>query len=389
MPPAKPYKLKEDGGNYYRDPNAARSPKYPVEPAVRAVLTENPEIYPQSIDVFACSSTMGSLLRFVRRIDKPFRFFVEVVGNTVFFIRHENSPTEFIPGVRGYGHTFPEAYTSWDSDVRGSTSNQRILKYEFDSLQCILRFECDGYLKTKATKDTTMLTKSTSNTRKDDEGNMSLLLDHLNVTAHNRNTHQPLQIQTAGRRIPQAAVFDLKTRSARKITNVLEEELPRFWVAQIPNFILARHQSGLFLEIEITDVSAKVKKWQQDSQNDLRQLALLLRKIITAVKKRGDGKLEIRCKSLEALELREQDTDEHDVLPLELRTIWLEKTPSGRTDVVEKSVLDSHRDGDALKASHPGEINEKDSRLRGQDEESDEDYTGCSAKCGYCGHCSY
>jgi len=389
MPPAKPYKLREDGGNYYRDPNAARSPKYPVEPAVRAILTENPEFYPQSIDIFACSSTMGNLLRFVRRIEKPFRFFVEVVGHTVFFIRHENSPTEFIPNVRGYGHTFPEAYTSWDSEVKGSTSNQRILKYVFDGLQCILRFECDGYLKSKVTENITMSTKHTSNTQKSDTGNMSLLLDNLNVTAHNRNTHQPLQVQTAGRRIPQAAVFDLKTRSARKITNVLEDELPRFWLAQIPNFILARHQSGLFLDVQVMDVSAKVKKWQQDSQNELRQLALLLRKIITAVKKRGDGKLEIRCKSLEALELREQDTGEHDVLSHELKTIWLEKIPPGGTDVVEKSVLESYSDGDTLKASHAGVINVKDSRLHGQDEESDEDYTGCSAKCGYCGHCSY
>ena len=50
---------------------------------------------------------MGNLLRFVRSIDKPFRFSVEVVDSTVFFVRKENQPDELIDGVRGYGHTFP------------------------------------------------------------------------------------------------------------------------------------------------------------------------------------------------------------------------------------------------------------------------------------------
>src|SRR5437764_7357210 len=90
---------------------------------------------------------MGNLLRFVRKIDKPFRFHVEVVGNTVFFIRREISPTELIPNVRGYGHTFPEAYTTWETDARGSESHQRIVMYTFGGLKCLVRFESDGYLR--------------------------------------------------------------------------------------------------------------------------------------------------------------------------------------------------------------------------------------------------
>ncbi|KAL9102571.1 MAG: hypothetical protein Q9163_002289 [Psora crenata] len=114
-----PRRLEEDKGDYFRDPNAVRFPSYPLERAVRALLKEHEDLETQKIDLFACSSTLGSLLRFVRRVDKPFRFFGEVVGNTVFFTRHKNSPTPLLVGVKGYGHTFPEAHTTWDADVRG------------------------------------------------------------------------------------------------------------------------------------------------------------------------------------------------------------------------------------------------------------------------------
>ena len=144
-----PRRLEEDKSDCFRDPNAARFPSYPLEPAVRALLKEHEDLETQEIDLFACSSTLGSLLRFVRRVDKPFRFFVEVVGNTVFFTRHENSPTQLVEGVKDYGHTFPEAYSTWDADVKGSASHQRLLKYDFAGLDCILRFECDGYIKSK------------------------------------------------------------------------------------------------------------------------------------------------------------------------------------------------------------------------------------------------
>jgi hypothetical protein len=49
-----------------------------------------------------------------------------VIGDTV-FVRREKSPTQVIKDVRGYGHTFPENYTSWDAETRGSISPQRII----------------------------------------------------------------------------------------------------------------------------------------------------------------------------------------------------------------------------------------------------------------------
>lgn len=332
MPPAwtpldEPRKLEEDKGNYFRDPNAARFPIYPLEPAVRTILSENESLETQKIDLFACTSTMGSLLRFVRRVNRPFRFFVEVVGNTVFFIRHENSPTELISGVKGYGHTFPEAYTTWDADVKGSASHQRLLRYNFAGLDCIIRFECDGYLGSKVPGGVKMLATTSDQQKAKEKDDVASILDGMKISSSPRGGEGhsgPLQIKKAGQKIPQDAVFDLKTRGGwRKDLTVLEDELPRYWIAQIPHFILARHNAGVFNNINVQHIAEDVKKWQQESQTDIRRLSWLLHKITAVAKARKDGKLEVRCKSLEALELREQDTDKHNVLPSELKLRWM------------------------------------------------------------------
>jgi hypothetical protein len=136
-------RLLEDSGQYYRDPNAARYPEHPIAPVVQSVLEKqlkamiglsmfNAHMHPNfptaDIDIVACGSTLGNLLRFARGQDKSFRFAVETISNTVFFIRKENDPREVIPDVRGYGHSFPEANTTWENDVKGSETHQRIIR---------------------------------------------------------------------------------------------------------------------------------------------------------------------------------------------------------------------------------------------------------------------
>ncbi|KAJ4289259.1 hypothetical protein N0V88_007009 [Collariella sp. IMI 366227] len=142
-PQSHPSPLKEDSGSYFRDKNAARYPKHPMEPAVMASLAADPAT-PAQIDIFACGSTLGNLLRFVRGQDKSCRMLVYKLHNTVFLVRRENSPTELIPGIRGFGHTFPEANTTWEPDVKGSASHQRLIRYSLGGLDLLVRFEADG-----------------------------------------------------------------------------------------------------------------------------------------------------------------------------------------------------------------------------------------------------
>ncbi|GME65997.1 Geranylgeranyl pyrophosphate synthetase [Neofusicoccum parvum] len=372
MPPAwtpleEPKQLEEDAGQYYRDPNAAHYPEYPIEPAARAIFAHDASFSTNEADIFACGSTLGNLLRFVRKMDKPFRFTVEVVGNTVFFVRRENSPTEVIPGVRGYGHTFPEAYTTWEENTKGSQSHQRLVKYNFSGLNCIVRSESDGYLKD---------------------------LDP-DPSAHETSSLHPaspmetrLELQAGGRLVPQEALFDLKTRSVkRKDRDVLGEEVGRLWVSQTPNFILAYHDRGLFDDIVVQNIRKDIDKWEAENQDTLRQLAALVRQIAAIAKSRVDGRVEVRRKDIDVLEIREQMSDAPTALPDELKLRWAAAATEKPPDSSDDASIGDENDKQYLSSD---EDFDRDDPWLGSDDESDRDYTACSADdCGYCGHCRY
>ncbi|KAF4541080.1 Geranylgeranyl pyrophosphate synthetase [Lasiodiplodia theobromae] len=359
-----PKQLEEDSGVYYRDVNAARCPEHPMELAVRTFAARTTKPSTQDVDIFACGSTLGNLLRFVRKVDKPFRFTVEAVGNTVFFVRKENSPTETMEGVRGYGHTFPDAYTTWGDGTAGSQSHQRLINYDFAGLNCVVRFEGDGYLKhldsdPKSEGDSPDVVPSTTK----------------------------VDIRQGGRLVSQDAIFDLKTRSVKRMDHdILAEEIPRLWVAQIPNFVLAFHTRGTFEDIRVQNVRRDIEKWENENEDTLRQLAKLIREIAAVAKSRTDGRLEIRRKAVDVLEIREQLPHTPGVLPDDLKTWWIEGSCSDHRSSSEDELNDSGEERYFSAGS--------DSGYGGvsfdSDDESEKDFTACSADdCGYCGHCRY
>ena len=353
---------------------------------MRAFFEEKGHVETQGIDIFVCSSTVGNLLRFARQDDKPFRILVEVVGNTAFFTRRENSPTELMVDVRGYGHSFPEAYTTWDASVKGSSSHQRLLQYDFAGLNCVLRFTCDGYLRAKV-PDTSAAHRA-DNRSVAGEGSLASILDGLRVapsTLEPTRHSETLKVEMAGLKIAQEDIFDLKTRSVKKKNlDVLGDQLPRLWLAQIPNFILAHHSSGRFDndDISVQDVWKHVENYQRDSQKTLKRLGWLLREILEQASAREDMKLELCCKGKHVLELRAQDADAADILSPELKLLWL-----------QGGLLHDYEDEDS---EHGYGDEQSDHKYRNksdggfESDESEKDYTACSAEeCGYCGHCSY
>ncbi|TLD32093.1 hypothetical protein E2P81_ATG07583 [Venturia nashicola] len=401
-------KLAEDNpnGTYYRDPNAAYFPSYPMEPVVRSILESHidHDFDSTTIDIFGCGSTLGNLLRFVRNVEveKPFRFLAEVVGNTVFLIRRENSPQEVIHDVRGYGHSFPEANTTWDADVRGSETHQRIIRYQLGELNVAIRFEADGYLTNKVQNQAKT---SIARHREAAEGSLvSALADSSINTKKNGDSSKLKCIQGSGS-IPQSAVFDLKTRSIKKKEKdtTLSDQIPRLWIRQIPSFILAYHERGIFRSDEVTvhDIKPDFNRWETDNRKDVRKLIALIKKISDFVKATPEQKLEVRYKDGIGLELRKQDAGVTPVLPDDLAAWW---AGQGKAFVGR----DSEDDKEAGVGSDGGvaDLNEQsngnlglddlglddgsDHEFHDWDSESEKDFTACSAEdCGYCGHCSY
>lgn len=321
--------LDEDNpdGTYYRDLNAAYFPSYPMEPAVCSIFEAQAdrEFDPTSINVFGCGSTLGNLLRFARNVEteKPFRFLAEVVGETVFFIRRENSPMEVIPGIYGYGHSFPEAYTTWDASARGSKTHQRIVRYELGDLNIAIRFEADGYIAEKSS-DPKQTALPQSQKLGEDSLVSALAKSTINVNAHSGS--DSLEVIRGSGSVPQSAVFDLKTRTIKKkyLDTILSEQLPRLWIRQIPSFILAYHKRGLIKPEEVTvhDVQPDIAKWEKDNERDVRRLISLIKKITDLAKATPGQKLEIRYQEGVGLELRKQFTGVTPVLPDELAARW-------------------------------------------------------------------
>ncbi|KAF8847895.1 hypothetical protein BDZ45DRAFT_606740 [Acephala macrosclerotiorum] len=313
-PPAQDVKLPRDSGAVYRDTNAARYASYPMEPAVRAVLAMQPESQLPSVDIFGCGSTIGSLLRCARSEAKPFRFDIDVIGNTVFMVRRGESPTEMITDLQGYGHTFPEAYTTWDVDVRNSSSHQRIINYDFGGMQFLVRSETDGYIRTSIPKPATL-------TESADKVSIDTFLDTMGINVRQSQEGTTLEVRTQGTPVPQDRIFDIKTRASYKQFD-MEEILPRLWVNQTPNFLLAYHEFGVFDKPKVTSVREDVLKWQKDNSSLLACFHALIKRIVDVVRDSDDRQFEISWDGQGPLCITKQVAAGRMALPTDLSRFW-------------------------------------------------------------------
>jgi hypothetical protein len=94
-----------------------------IEPAFKALLAMHPDFNLLLLNIVNCENILRNLLHFCKRLDKDFRFDVDLIKNIVFFIRKKSSPTVLISNICGYGHTFPEAHIIWEPEIKGSASH--------------------------------------------------------------------------------------------------------------------------------------------------------------------------------------------------------------------------------------------------------------------------
>ena len=239
-------------------------------------------------------------------------------------------------GVRGYGHTFPEAYTTWDADVKGSASHQRLTQYRFGNLHCLIRSESDGYFPDLVVRKCKADGSAIPNG--DDASGLQSAAASLSVSEKVIGKPDKLVIQIAGHEIPQAAIFDLKTRSARRDVDI-DEFLPRLWVNQIPNFIIARHDSGKFQDIQRKDIRAAVKDWEQKNEGMLGRLHTVLSQLIKMTEQADCSRIQVTREMLGPLRIRKA-TQDWSALPTKLKMRWEGKAPA------EETLSDSDSEGE-------------------------------------------
>lgn len=315
-----PRRLRKDDGYLVRDVNAARYPDHSPEPAVRSLLARDTHFPTDEVDLFACGVTVGNLLRFVLGKNSTFRLVIESIGDTVFFIRRPTTPTSDFQTPGGYGRSFLRSYTTWGAQAGDSESNQRLIKYDFAGFRCLIRFEGDGYLEEKL-----------------DQRDLSYEL--LNLV--DLPDHEKLEVKPGGARIPQSAIFGLKTRSTRNKINDLETEMGRLWIRQVPNLVLACHEKGVFDDIQVRDVRDDLVKWETQHARELRKLAVLLGDLISKAKRSTGGRLEVCCQTEQPgiLEMREVDVEFPRALPPDLCSLWADS--KSKSDPLSKTMAEA------------------------------------------------
>jgi hypothetical protein len=310
---------------------------YPNEPTFRALAAMQPKFDLSAIDIVGCGSTLGNLLRFCEGINADFCFEIDRVKDTVFLTRKERSPTHLIHNVRGYGHSFVDTHTIWEAEVSGSVSHQRIIRYSFGGINFLVRTESDGYLSEAISRDAQLDCAVTSNilpepqqqavkTPNNDEDDTCALLKALEINDKSPSSEKSIRVEMKGQKIPQEAIFDLKTRSKGTSRPIdMNEVYRRLWVNQTPYFVFAEHISGCFepLNVQPAPIADDVLRWANDHFMLLKNYQATLMEIIAASKNSPNGKLQVvRCRN-GPLEIRERVAENvNDVLPSDLCRNW-------------------------------------------------------------------
>ncbi|KAL9034174.1 MAG: hypothetical protein Q9214_007165, partial [Letrouitia sp. 1 TL-2023] len=194
----------------------------------------------------------------------------------------------------------------------------------FAGLSCLVRFEADGYHRYIAKEEPQVVQAATSSEADDLASQFADLSSKAPSTQSHSTMDTSLTMIHGGKQIPRAAIFDLKTRSfLKKDQDTLGEELPRLWVSQIPNFVLAYHKSGIFDEIQVRNVTQEVESWERENQAIIRNFAFLLRKILSLVTSIEGKKLELHRRELSVLEIREQTKDVGQSLSPDIEIRWI------------------------------------------------------------------
>ncbi|PGH34312.1 hypothetical protein GX50_02895 [[Emmonsia] crescens] len=264
--------------------NAARHPESPLELLFRTLYIENPSFDMHSVGLVTDRNNIRKLLSFID------------------------------PKI---------AYTA--SQVDGSTGHHRIISYRFRGLKLVVRYETDGYVDT--------VSKALTLGMEPENDNLSGMMKSLSLhpsknPLYAASVDSKLMIKEEGKVVPISSAIEIKTRVFHKLID-MEEVLPQLWAPQTPNLVRAYLRHGVFERPEVEDVTREMKRWEEDHQEDLKKLALLVKRIISVVRESG-GHAVIRYDD-QSDKLVVWKTDGGKMLPDDLYSKLDEKN-SGKTE---------------------------------------------------------
>jgi hypothetical protein len=271
----------------YVDQNAARCPRYPLEPLFRSIYTETPTFDPTSFQLVTDRNNLRKLANVVtgEPID-DFRINIEPVGDTMLFNRWEKASTETISGFHGFGHEFEKHFTSFPAEVKRPTGHHRVIQYTLGTIKMLLRFEVDGYVPTSQT-----VTSSIDTFASNDMVNLTSLLRSTRLrsqTAINRPqiaVESTVKVVRGGFVVPHDSLLELKTRAQRRPLHTLDV-IYQLWFGQIQHLRIGYHNRGVFTQLDqknfVTD--GAFRRFQQSNRSALGNLVNVIDTIKESLK---------------------------------------------------------------------------------------------------------
>ncbi|KZT12263.1 uncharacterized protein LAESUDRAFT_809076 [Laetiporus sulphureus 93-53] len=299
-----PYRVQPDSGIKFVDQNGYRMPSSTLYPLFRAVdiMTEENgnSIDWRSVDFITDRNGLRKLLRWINDTDgsaKEFRIDTQLAGTrTVLLNRWEKRTREAgNPQWTTYGFSFERASTNKVKGCERGTGHHRVVKYDFDGLTLVVRFEVDAFIATSPSRG---VVSSSSNI-----DSLSDMLSGLNVATATSDSMVDSTASTAeldvirtGSEVPHSSLIEMTTRSRRNAENYdWGDAYPQLYLSQTRNHYLAVHNRGEFETITKRAVDdAEMKRFDRSAQNGFKKLRRVLETIQELVVEHGQrGRLSL------------------------------------------------------------------------------------------------
>lgn len=239
-------------------------------------------------------NSLRKLLQFVSgKVPKSWRIDVDVIEDTMFFTRWEENQIQTITGARdsGYGHEFEKAFLSFDSDLQESSGHHRIVGYNLGGIDCLVRFEVDGYVDDGLGIDTQTSTV--------DELGQALSGLHVQTSTDVFASSPAAEVKVIerGRLVDNNTILELKSRSGGLR---MQEIIPQLWISQTHHLFVGRHKEGLVdVEPERLNMEEHFPAWEDRNQEHLGTLVGLITDVKEVAKRANGGKCMLLCKTEE------------------------------------------------------------------------------------------
>ncbi|KAL4249388.1 hypothetical protein ABKN59_006915 [Abortiporus biennis] len=228
------------------------------------------------VDFVTDRDSLRKLLRWVSGENQEFRIDIQLAGiKTVLFTRFEQRVLATSAGGTGYGYNFEKESTTEVPGCEETTGYHRVVKYDFDGLTLVVRFEVDACL-----MDDEGISEPVVCDSSDPTNDLSNSLASLTISPSSSNTlvsSGDLNIIGAGRTVPQHNIVELVTCSRNELK--WGKKYPQIFLSQTPHIFLAVHDDGNFHTVVKHSLRPPATMVQKNYDVKFRKLGAALRRI--------------------------------------------------------------------------------------------------------------